>query len=97
LSSWEKEKRKKAQVTYLGSQEGKITFKTFRMSAAPITPTTTTSITLKKMGKDLNQNLHSHFLKSSTHWHITYNQTGRNNLVAKHSRCSFVAIGKSRM
>lgn len=71
------EKKKNAEVTYLFSQEGKITFKTFRMRAAPTTPTTMTSIKLKKMGKDRNQNLQSHFLKSSTHWHITYNQAGR--------------------
>lgn len=40
-----------------------------------------TSIKLKKTGKDRNQNLHNPFLKSSTHWHITYNQTGKNKKI----------------
>lgn len=60
-------KRKTAKITHLFSQEGKITFKTLRIRAAPTTPTTMTSIKLKKMGKDRNQNLHNPFLKSSTH------------------------------
>lgn len=66
------------KMTYLFSQEGRITFRTLRIRAAPATPTTMTSIKLKKMGKDRNQNLHNTVLKSSTHWHITYNQIGKN-------------------
>lgn len=78
LPSSERKKKPPAKITYLFSQEGKINFKTLRMRAAPTTPTTMTSIKLKKIGKDLNQNLHNPFLKSSTHWHITYNQKGKN-------------------
>lgn len=84
------QKKKIAKITYLFSHEGKITFKTLRIRAAPTTPTTMTCIKLKKMGKDRNQNLHNPFLKSSTHWHITYNQRGKNKRwAAKHSKCSF--------
>lgn len=72
-----KKKKTITKITYLFSQEGRITFKTLIIRAAPATPTTTTSMKLNKIGKDWNQNLHNPFLKSSTHWHITY-KTGKN-------------------
>lgn len=91
-------KKRIKKITYLFSQEGRITFNTLIMRAAPITPTTTTSMKLNKIGKDWNQNLHNLFLKSSTHWHITC-KTGKNTKIAKQSNClgfgAFLATGKS--
>lgn len=57
------------QRTYLWSQEGKTTSSIFMMTADPATPTTTTHMTRKKMGRDSAQNCLSLSLRSSTHRH----------------------------